>query len=159
MSQSEIILPSGRELTPGEYGYANLEPGDHYLTPGLNVTESQVVAFAGISGDFFDVHMDDEFAREKGFPGRIAHGLLGLALTDGLKNRSIVRLRAVATLNWNWSFCTPLLPRDHIHAVITVVKKRPTKREDRGIVTFALQLFNQHGKIIQQGETLLMMMQ
>ncbi|WP_058912542.1 MaoC family dehydratase [Entomohabitans teleogrylli] len=157
MTQPETSLPSGTELTAGEYGYAMLQPGDYYQTPALNITESQIVAFAGISGDFFDVHMDDEFAREKGFPGRIAHGLLGLALTDGLKNRSCVRLKAVATLNWNWSFCTPLLPGDRIFAHITVVKKRPTRRPDRGIVTFALQLFNQQGKIVQQGETLLMM--
>jgi len=52
------------------------------------VTESHIVQFAGLSGDLFDLHMDDEFARSLGFSGRVAHGLLGLILMDGLKNRA-----------------------------------------------------------------------
>lgn len=113
--------------------------------------------FAGLSGDFFNVHMDDEFARERGFPGRIAHGLLGLALIDGLKTRSPVRLLGIATLGWNWSFLAPLMINDRIFARITVAAKRATKRDDCGIVTLALQVMNQKEDVIQQGETLLLM--
>ena len=58
-------------------------------TDGLVVTESHIVQFAGLSGDFFALHMDDEFARSLGFEGRVAHGLLGLILLDGLKNRAV----------------------------------------------------------------------
>lgn len=103
--------------------------------------------------------MDDTFARQQGFPGHIAQGLLGLAPIDGLKTRSTVRLCGIATLGWNWSFCAPLLPGDRIYAEITVVSKRPTKRADRGIVTFALRMINQHEAVVQQGETQLMMQQ
>ncbi|BAE73771.1 Bifunctional protein PaaZ [Sodalis glossinidius str. 'morsitans'] len=159
MSQSATVPPTGRRLPAGEYGYADLHSGDHYDTQAITLTESHIVAFAGITGDFFDVHMDDTFAREQGFPGRIAHGLLGLALLEGLKTRSAVRLSGIATLGWNWTFCAPLLPGDRIYAEITVVSKRPTKRADRGIVTFGLRMINQHQAIVQQGETLLMMRQ
>ena len=152
------VLPAAeRRLAAGEYGYDSLQPGDYWHTQAITVTEAHIVAFAGITGDFFDVHMDDEFARQQGFPGRIAHGLLGLALTDGLKTRCTVRLRGIATLGWDWSFCEPLLPGDRISARICVVKKRPTKNSERGIVTFALQVINQQDGVIQQGETLLRM--
>ncbi len=147
----------GRQLTAGEYGYSGLEIADHYQTQAITVTEAHIIAFAGLSGDFFDLHMDDEFARERGFPGRIAHGLLGLALIDGLKTRSPIRLLGIATLSWNWSFCAPIMIGDRIFAHIAVAAKRKTKRADRGIATFALRVVNQQDTVIQQGETLLLM--
>ena len=73
-------------LNPGEVYYDDIGVGDHFETGGVTVTDAHVVAFAGLAGDLFDVHMDDAFARESGFPGRIAHGLLVLSLVDGLKN-------------------------------------------------------------------------
>ena len=149
--------PAGRELGAGEYGYDALNPGDYYRTAGITVTEAHVVGFAGISGDLFDVHMDDEFAREAGFGGRIAHGLLGLALADGLKTRSKVRLKGIATLNWNWSFRAPLLINDRIHAQLTVKSKRPTRKPGRGIVTLEMKVLNQRAEVVQEGETQLMM--
>ncbi|MFI3905192.1 MaoC family dehydratase [Ochrobactrum sp. S1502_03] len=147
-----------RRLTPAEYGYDELETGDFFLTSGVTVTETHVVSYAGLSGDLFDVHMDDEFARAQGFPGRIAHGLLGLSLADGLKTRSPVRLLGIATLGWNWSFRAPIQIGDRICARIAVKSKRTTRRLDRGIVTFAMQIINQDEKIVQSGETQLMMM-
>lgn len=147
----------GRNLAAGEYGYDQLEVGDWYDTGGTTVTDAHIVGFAGLSGDLFDVHVDDEFARAAGFQGRIAHGLLGLALADGLKTRCAVRLLGLATLGWNWSFRAPLMPGDRIHARLCVVSKRPTRRADRGIVTFGMRVLNQRGETIQDGETQLMM--
>lgn len=157
---SELATPTtgpGRILPPGEYGFDQLEPGDHYKTAGVTITEAHIVGFAGLSGDLFDVHMDDEFAREAGFSGRIVHGLLGLALADGLKTRSPVRLLGIATLGWNWSFRAALFPQDRIHARLEVTAKRATKRADRGIVTFAMTVLNQRAETVQEGQTQLMM--
>ena len=156
MPQTNATTPC--QLTAREYAYDDLHEGDFYFTGGVTVTETHVVGFAGLAGDLFDVHMDDEFAREQGFPGRIAHGLLGLSLADGLKTRSSVRLLGIATLNWNWSFRSALFIGDRIHVRIEVKDKRRTKREDRGIVTFHMQIINQHGAVVQEGETQLMMM-
>lgn len=143
-------------LTPGEYTFDDLHEGDSFETGGIKVTETHVVNYAGISGDLFDVHMDDAFAEANGFPGRIAHGLLGLALVDGLKTRSPVRLRGIASLGWNWSFRGPIHIGDRISARITVRAKRETKRADRGIVTFFFEVLNQDGTVVQDGEHLLM---
>jgi len=156
-TQSEPTGTPDRLLPPGEYGYADVNVGDHYATSGVTLTEAHVVGFAGLTGDLFDVHMDDQFAREAGFPGRIAHGLLGLAMADGLKTRCAVRLKGIATLSWNWSFRAPLLPGDRIHAELAVAAKRQTRREDRGIVTLAMKVLNQRNETVQDGETQLLM--
>lgn len=145
-----------RKLTPGEYWYEDVEPGDHYATGSIVVTESHIVAFAGLSGDFFDVHMDDEFARQQGFPGRIAHGLLGLAMADGLKNRSAVRIMAIAALGWNWAFKAPILAGDRIQVAVSVLEKRLTSQGDRGIVTLRFVVTKQDDIVVQQGETFLL---
>jgi acyl dehydratase len=147
-----------RQLSPGEYWFEDLLEGDHFETGRLVVTEAHIVAFAGLSGDFFDVHMDDDFAREQGFPARIAHGLLGLALTDGLKNRTSVRLMAVASLGWNWRFRAPIIAGDRIGARIRIAGKRLSSK-GQGIVTLALDVTKQDGTTVQDGETILVLRQ
>ena len=145
-------------LEAGGYFFDDLEVGDYFHTGKIVITEAHIVAFAGISGDFFDVHMDDEFAKEQGFPGRIAHGLLGLAMVDGLKNRAAVQLKAIASLGWkNWDFKGVILPGDRIGVKIQVETMRLTSKKDRGIVSFAFVVTNQHEKIVQQGTNVLMM--
>jgi len=114
------------------------------------------VQFAGLSGDLFDLHMDDEFARSLGFSGRVAHGLLGLILMDGLKNRAAQRFAAVASLSWQWNFRRPLYPGDRIHGRVSVTDRRLTKRGDRGILTLSLELRNGKDQILQDGTNLLM---
>src|SRR5262249_11347767 len=91
-------------IADGYNWYEDLAVGDRFATGGIVVTESHVAAFAGLTGDFFDLHVDDQFAEELGFSGRVAHGILGLALADGLKNRAAPRMRAIASLGWNWKF-------------------------------------------------------
>jgi acyl dehydratase len=149
--------PVGRVLGPGIYNMGDIEIGDRFVTSGVTVTETHVVNFAGVSGDLYDIHLDDIAAQQAGFPGRIAHGLLGLSLADGLKTRCPVRLNGLATLSWNWSFRAPLFINDRIHVDIEIVGKRLTKRTDRGIATLKLTVLNQSGQIVQEGETQLLM--
>lgn len=147
--------PPGRELPAGEYWYEDLAPGDRFATGGLVVTEAHIVGFAGLSGDLFDVHMDDAFAREHGFPGRIAHGLLGLALADGLKNRAAVRIMAVASLGWNWRFKGAILAGDRIAVAVRVAGLRVSSK-DQPLVTLAFSVTTQTGEEVQAGETTLL---
>ena len=136
--------------------YEDVSRGFKFESGGIVVTESHIVQFAGLSGDFFDVHMDDRFAQSLGFPRRIAHGLLCLALVDGLKNRAESRFAAVASLSWQWNFRSAVFIGDRIAARITVSDKRMTRRADRGILTLQLEAFNPDGKVMQAGSNLLM---
>ena len=54
-------------MNPGLNWYEDCGVGDAFATGGIVVTESLIQAFAGLSGDFFDLHMDDRFARDLGF--------------------------------------------------------------------------------------------
>jgi len=149
--------PQSRELAAGRYFQDDLAPGDWYATGHIVVTEAHIVGFAGLAGDFFNVHMDDAAARELGFPGRIAHGILGLALIDGLKNRSDVRLAAVASLGWDWSFTAPILVGDRIGATLTVAESRATRAGDRGVVVLSIEATKQDDSVVQRGTNTLLM--
>jgi acyl dehydratase len=145
-------------LLPGKYFYDDLQIGAFFRTGRMTITESHIVMFAGITGDFFDVHMDDDFAREQGFPGRIAHGLLGLCLVDGLKNRAEVQLQAVASLGWKeWSFKAPIVAGDSIGATISVEDMRPTSSGKRGVVQLGFDVRKQDGVTVQSGRNALLM--
>ena len=143
-------------LDPALLRFEQVEPGLAYGTGGITVTEAHILGFAGLTGDFFDIHMDDDYARALGYPGRVAHGLLGLALCDGLKNRASVRFAAIVSLGWRWSFTGPILAGDRIAARITVLSKRPTRNPARGILTLGFELLNQRGEVVQKGENDLM---
>jgi len=147
-----------RRLEHRSYSYDYLLPGDWFATPELVVEASHIDRFAELSGDFFEIHMSDAAAQKFGFPRRVAHGLLVLSLTDGLKNQSASRLEAVASLGWNWSFNRPVFAGDTIHAVIAVLDKRPTAKPGRGIVKLQFEVTNQRGETVQSGTNELMML-
>lgn len=145
----------GRRLEAGEYWFEDIAEGDSYETGRLVVTDAHIVSFAGLSGDFFDVHMDDEFAKSLGFPARVAHGLLGLALVDGLKNRSAVRIMAIASLGWNWRFRAPIFAGDRIGANVRIASARLSSK-GHGILALAFKVTKQDGTVAQDGETTLL---
>lgn len=138
--------------------YEDLAIGASWETPAITITESQIGLFAGLTGDFADLHVDEQFAREMGFDGRVAHGILGLGLIDGLKNRSGVHLAVVAALNWSWRFSAPLYIGDRLRARLVVEDKRLTSRGDRGILTLGIVGLKQDDTIVQQGQNQLMVL-
>ena len=93
-------MRAARTLGPGVYGYDDLVPGDRIETGSRQVTAEAIDAFAELSGDRFDIHLDAEAARRLGYGDRVAHGLLVLSMVDGLKMQAAATFRAVASLNW-----------------------------------------------------------
>ena len=144
------ILPAGR------YGFDSLSPGDQFETQAVTITAELIDRFADLTGDRFEIHMDDAAARQHGFPARVAHGLLVPSLLDGLKNQCAAQFDAIASLGWEWKFSQPVFIGDRIQALITVAEKRETSKPDRGIVTLAFAASNQAGTVVQQGVNRLM---
>ena len=64
---------------------------------------------------------------------------------------------ALAFLELRWKFLAPVLVGDTIHARVVVGAKREVSKPDRGIVTFAVTLFNQRGEPVQEGEHTLLL--
>ncbi len=137
--------------------FDDIEVGEEYETPGVTVTEYHVMQYAGLSMDFWELHTNEEVARRSAFGRRVAHGLLGLALTDGLKNRSEFQAEAVGALHWSWDFIAPIFIGDTVHVRFRVADKRPSgSKPDYGVVTLDMELVNQRGEVVQRGQNLFM---
>ncbi len=126
-------------------------------SPTVTITAAMIDAYADLSGDHTPVHVDEEYARKSHFGERVAHGLMGLSLADGLKCQSDLRFQPGYSLGWNWDFLAPIRIGDTLHVRFTVASKRASKsRPDWGIVVLPTELVNQDGVVVQQGEHKLM---
>jgi len=110
------------------------------------VTEADIVSFAGLSGDFVELHMSEAYAAKGPFGKRIAHGALVFSISTGLSVQlgqitdTVIAFYGVDKLR----FTRPVFIGDTIHIAKKVVSKEP-KGSDRGVVTFETTVLNQHG--------------
>ena len=138
--------------------FAEFEIGQHYVTAARTITEADIAAFAGLTGDYNPVHADEEFAAETEFGGRIAHGPMGIGMAIGLASRlDLIDGTVVALLGVTWDFRAPTRAGDTIHAVIDVVETRAVKNPEHELVALAIMLVNQQGIVAQTGSARLLM--
>lgn len=64
--------------------FEDYEVGERLVSPGRTVTETDIINFAGLVGDWHPIHTDAEYAKKTIFGERIAHGMLGLAMGSAL---------------------------------------------------------------------------
>ncbi|WP_406696685.1 MaoC/PaaZ C-terminal domain-containing protein [Singulisphaera sp. Ch08] len=133
--------------------FNDLAIGDEWESPARTVTEADVAAFAGMSGDFNPLHMDHEEAGRGPFGKPVAHGLLGLSISSGLTSHapSVDTMAFLAILEWK--FLQPIAFGDTIRVISQVVALEPRSRGRRGVVTWQRRLLNQHGQVVQEGLT------
>lgn len=134
--------------------FEDFEPGAVLLSPARRITVDDIDRYAELTGERHPVHMDDAFARAAGFRGRIAHGLFGLALIEGLKAGLGCFERSVtASLGWNnVVFHAPLSPGDLVHLRLELVSKRMSSKPGRGIATERGVLVNGDGADVTSGD-------
>jgi acyl dehydratase len=131
--------------------------GESCVSPEYEVTEARVMAYADLTGDHTPVHTDEEYAKTTPFGTRVAHGLFGLSIADGLKTQSDMRFVAGMSLGWEWSFVAPIKLGDTVHVFFSVGSKRESQsRPGWGIVILPSELVNQRGEVVQKGEHRLM---
>lgn len=129
------------------------------LSPGRTITESDLMAFAGLTGDYSQVHTDEEFCMRTEFGTRIAHGLLGLSIAQGLAWRTnYTQGTGVASLGWDkWTFKRPLFIGDTVRVRWKLLSKRESKsKAGMGVITEFMELVNQKGEVVQHGEHITM---
>jgi acyl dehydratase len=136
--------------------FEEIEVGEEYESPGRTVTETDIVLFAGLSGDYNVLHTDAEFMKTSIFGERIAHGLLGLAVQSGLFSRSTRAYAVLAFVGLRWKFKGPIKIGDTIRLRARVASKRDGDKPDRGFVTVQRTVVNQRDEVVQEGETDLM---
>jgi acyl dehydratase len=136
---------------PGRY-FEEFEIGEEGESAARTITETDVVTFAGLSGDYNPLHTDAEFAKGTMYGERIAHGLLGVAVATGLAARmAIVEGTAQAFTGLEWKFRGPIKIGDTIHLRIKVRRKKEMARLGGGFVTFDVTVLNQRDETVQKG--------
>ena len=133
--------------------FEEMEVGSCVVSPGRTVTEADIVAFCGISGDYNELHSNAEFAKQTLFGQRIAHGLLGLAMASGLAGRlGLMEGTAQAFMGLEWKFKQPVFVGDTIRVRVRVKRKREIKRLGGGLVIVDVAVVNQKDQVAQEGE-------
>jgi acyl dehydratase len=131
--------------------------GDEGVSPTVTITGEMIDMYADVSGDHTPLHVDEEYARKSHFGGRVAHGLLGLSVADGLKCQSDYRFLPGMSLGWTWDFQQPIRIGDTLHVKFRIASMRASKsKPDWGIVIIPTELINQKGEVVQRGEHKLM---
>lgn len=126
--------------------YDDIELGTESVTEGRTVTESDIVAFASLSGDWHPLHTNIEFARKGPFGERIGHGLLALAIATGLATidrESVLAFYGVDRLR----FVKPTLINDTLRVATTVTAKND-RNEHSGTVSVEVKTLNQRDETV-----------
>lgn len=139
--------------------YEDLTEGQTFTSPARTVTETDLVSFAMLSGDWNAIHTDEEFARETFYGKRVVHGLFGLSMMTGLLDRTgLFGGSAIAMLGISdWQFKAPIFVDDTLHFEMEIVSKRLTSGGDRGIIDRKFSLINQRREVVQEGHIGLML--
>lgn len=135
-------------------------PGVSFLTPRRTITQLDIDAFAELTGDRVRIHTDPTYAATRPYGRTIAHGMFGLSLMIGLKAElRLYERSSIAALGWDQArYRRPVFPGDTVHARVTYVERRVTASDPRrGILRERIELLNQHGEVVAEGDHLMML--
>ena len=151
------------ELHPFRKYFEDLQMGDSLLTHRRTVSEADIVAFGGVSGDFFYMHFDEIAAKDSQFGKRIAHGYFVLSAAAGL---FVSPAPGPVLANYgldNLRFITPVAIGDTIRARLTCKRKVDRNRTDergvgQGVVAWDVQVTNQNEELVASYDILTLVM-
>ncbi len=133
--------------------FEEYQVGQKIISAGRTVTESDIVSFAGLSGDFTQIHTDTEYSKGTPFGQRVAHGLLGMAIGSGLAAQTGVMEGTVLAFREikNWKFMKPMFIGDTIHVELEVTSTKAISRIGGGSVEIILSIKNQDDETVMKG--------
>ena len=147
------------ELTyqPRGLHFEAFEVGQTIVTAGRTITEADIVTFAGLSGDFNQIHTDATYSANYMFGQRIAHGLLVQSIATGLAVRTgVIEGTVLAFRELSAKFSRPTFIGDTIHVEIEITEKKELPRLGGGNITMKYNVINQDGKVIQRGDWIML---
>ncbi len=133
--------------------FEEFEVGQRFVSAGRTITESDIVTFAGLSGDYNQLHTDTQFCADSPFGERIAHGLLVLSIASGLVAQSgmiegtVIAFREID----NWKFIQPVFIGDTVHVATQVLETKFFRRLGAGRVEIELSVINQDDDVVMKG--------
>ena len=133
--------------------FEDFEIGQIMQTAARTITETDVVNFAGLSGDFNRIHTDAVYAAQDTFGQRVAHGLLVQSIATGLAVQSgIIEGTVIAFRELSCKFSLPVFFGDTIHVKIEITDTKAFRRLGGGNITMKYSVMNQDDKIVQRGD-------
>lgn len=123
--------------------------GESAVSPGRTITETDIINFAGITGDWYELHTNQEWAARSQFGQRIAHGALifsvatGLALRIDPPSEALIAFYGLDRLR----FVKPTFIGDTIY-VRQTVQEKTARNEHSGVVTVQTEVINQRDEIV-----------
>ena len=141
-----------REDRPKGLFFEEFEIGQKLTTRGRTITESDIVQFGSLTGDFNPMHFDDAYMQDHMLGQRVAHGLLtvsyaaGQAFQLGFMEQTVLSFRSM-----EMKFSIPVYIGDTVHVEIEVKETKPAKRLGGGLVTLGIRIINQDDKAVQKG--------
>lgn len=139
--------------------FEEFEVGQKIPSVGRTITETDIVTFAGISGDFNEMHTNAVYSGETPFGQRVAHGMLGLSIASGLAwqtgvlEGTVIAFREISS----WKFIKPVFIGDTMRVVMEVKQTKAIPRADGGIVVIQLDVLNQDDKTVMKGDWTVLM--
>jgi 3-hydroxybutyryl-CoA dehydratase len=133
-----------------ELMYEDIQIGDTAVF-SKTITDFDIYQFAGLTGDFNPMHIDNEFAKDTFFKERIAHGLLTGSFISTVLGMKLPGPNSIY-LSQNFKFLAPVKIGDTVKATVEVTEKRDDKR----IIKLITQVYNQRMEMVVDGEAVVM---
>ncbi len=145
-------------MTQQKYG-ADFPIGYAFQTQAITVTETHIVNWAGLTMDFYPLHMDQEYAAQSPFKERIAHGPLVFGMAVGLV--ALSGEGGDAALAWlgvdDMKMSAPVKIGDTIHVFVQVISAENTSKPGRSVHTWRYHVKNQRDEEVMAFDYKLMM--
>ena len=125
--------------------YGEYEIGETWVSKGRTVTETDIVMFSALSGDWYPLHTDIEYAKNTPFQQRIAHGMLVLSISTGLLNMESGIVAAFYGID-ELRFVKPTFIQDTIKVKLEIVDMR--EKAQAGVIKAKQTIMNQHEKAV-----------
>ncbi len=134
--------------------FEDLAAGMRFETARRTITETDLVNFSGVSGDFNPLHTDEEFARSTFYGRRIAHGALVLSIATGLRQRTgVFEGTLIAFLEIrSWRFLKPVFVGDTVRVTTEIGELRGTSKPEHGVMVQHVQVLNQRDEVVEEGD-------
>jgi len=134
------------------------EIGKEYITGARTITESDIVTFAGLSGDWSATHTNDVYGRSTIYGSRIAYGNVTFIVSTGLISQTLMFEGATsAILDFQIAYQEPVRFEDTIYVKFQAIEKRKSKSHpDQGIIKFHALVFNQKEEQVAEEELLML---
>lgn len=126
--------------------FEDFNVGEIAVTRARTITETDIVMFAALTGDWYPLHTDAEYSRKGPFGERIAHGMLILSIANGLM--PLYEMAIVAFYGMDRvRFTAPIKIGDTIHVELEVTEKQD-KGDIGGVITLKESVKNQRDETV-----------